>query len=99
MPASPAPSGPRRCAYCGRTLPDGVTARRQYCCERCRRQAQDRQRRLDRREAACVRTPVSVAMGDPWARGSLWDPETLWALSLLDADPCASQPAPGCNQA
>ncbi len=89
--AAPAVQSSRRCAFCGRALPSGVTARRQYCCERCRRQAQDRQRRLDRQEAAALRAPVAVAMSDPWERGGLWDPETVWSLSLLDADPCASQ--------
>ena len=75
-----------RCAYCGRALPAGVTSRRQYCCDRCRRQAQDRQRRLDRREAA-AHAPTPLFMSDPWERGGLWDTETLWALSLLDPNP------------
>lgn len=94
LPTSPASGLSRRCAYCGRPLPAGVTARRQYCCERCRRQAQDRQRKLDRLEAATGRTPVTVAIGDPWERGGLWDLDWLWALSLLDADPCVGQPDP-----
>ncbi|HIU17693.1 MAG TPA: hypothetical protein IAB01_04480 [Candidatus Avidesulfovibrio excrementigallinarum] len=77
------------CAYCGRALPSDSTARRVYCCERCRRKAQDRQRRLDRLNAASVRMVRPVRMTDPWERGELWDTDTAWALSLLDADPLA----------
>ncbi len=81
--------GTRRCAHepCGREF-ETDNPRRRFCCERCRRSAQNAARRIIRAEEREARE-ASRAMADPWARCDLddWSAEEIWANALLDALP------------
>ena len=77
----------RYCLYCGANLPVTCRPTRRYCCEDCRRQAQNERRRDERAELREVRE--AVPMDDPWSRCDLdyWTAAEIWANALLDPKP------------
>ncbi len=74
------------CAFCGGRFVSR-TARRLYCCTRCRRSFQNERRRGERAEAMLKGAP-SPWRHDPWER----DDEALYENALLDASPLEGQP-------
>ena len=77
----------RYCLYCGGPISESATIRRQYCSERCRRQAQNARRIRERALEAAASRGLGIFMQDPWSKPDLWDVERMWELSLMEAFP------------
>ena len=78
----------RFCLFCGSPLPESCRPTRRYCCEDCRRQAQNERRRDERAELREV-LEAGKPMDDPWSRCDLdhWTAAQIWENALLDPMP------------
>ena len=77
-----------RCPNCGKRF-RRRNPRRVYCCEACRRTAQNVRRKDERAEARELREAEQGPWLDPWARCDLddWSADQIWANALLDPAP------------
>lgn len=63
--------------------------RKRYCCEACRRSAQNERRKIEKAEMRSIRKLCCGPWVDPWARQGLSedDERNIWGNALLDPIP------------